>query len=60
MQGGDLGGADHADEASVTFMAKAELLAGVAEIDALDRRRTQTPQASGLGHTSTQNLDEAR
>ena len=60
MQGGHIGGADHVDEAPLTFMAEAEFLLGVAEVDAPDRRRAQAPQASGPGYPTASYLDEAR
>ena len=60
MQGGHIGGADHADETPLTFMAEAEFLIGAAEADAPDRRRAQAPQASGPGHLTASHLDEAR
>ena len=43
MQRGHIGGADHVDETSITFMAETEFLIGVAEIDAPDCRRAQAP-----------------
>ena len=60
MQGGHIGGADHADETPLTFMAKAEFLIGAVEANAPDRRRAQAPQASGLGHPTAPHLDETR
>ena len=60
MQGGHIGGADHADETPLTFMAEAEFLIGAAEADAPDRRRAQAPQASGPGHLTASHLNEAR
>ena len=60
MQGGYIGGADHADETPLTFLVEAEFLIGVTETDAPDRRRAQAPQASGPGHTTASHLDEAR